>query len=145
MSKPSTRSPQSSESGHIGKTSESTLSFRPATLDDLPTLLAFEQGVIRAERPFNAIIRTPDLDENKAPVHYYDIKALIQRDSSLLLIGELTKELTDELIETDARKKKQAKAICCGYIDLRQSKPQHRHLQHGYIGFIYVALFRGYY
>lgn len=39
---------------------------RIATLKDLPTLLAFEQGVIEAERPFDPTIKAGN-------INYYDI------------------------------------------------------------------------
>ena len=35
---------------------------RKATLDDLPTLLLFEQGVIEAERPFDPTIKSGDIN-----------------------------------------------------------------------------------
>ena len=43
--------------------------IRAATLEDLPTLLTFEQGIISAERPYDSTLK-PD------PISYYDIGAV---------------------------------------------------------------------
>ena len=44
--------------------------IRAATLEDLPTLLTFEQGIISAERPYDSTLK-PD------PISYYDIGEMI--------------------------------------------------------------------
>jgi len=46
------------------------ISTRPARREDLPSLLEFEQGIIRYERPFNPTLK-PD------PISYYDVAAMI--------------------------------------------------------------------
>jgi GNAT superfamily N-acetyltransferase len=46
------------------------ITTRPATPADLPVLLAFEQGIIIAERPFDPTLK-PD------PISYYDIEGMI--------------------------------------------------------------------
>ena len=51
-------------------TNESIL-VRKATLYDMETLLRFEQGVIKAERPFDITLK-PD------PIHYYGIEDMIK-------------------------------------------------------------------
>lgn len=48
----------------------SDLSIRAACADDLPILLSFEQGIVRAERPYDHTLK-PD------PISYYDIAELI--------------------------------------------------------------------
>lgn len=58
-----------------------TITTRPATRADLPTLLAFEQGIIAAERPFDHTLK-PD------PVVYYDIGELIDRDDAIVVVAE---------------------------------------------------------
>jgi GNAT superfamily N-acetyltransferase len=55
-------------------------SIRKATLKDIPVLKDFEQGLIRDERPFDPTIR-PD------PVHYYDLKALIEDPNTCFLVA----------------------------------------------------------
>ncbi len=91
------------------------LNIRSARIDDIEQLKHFEQCVIEAERPFNQAIR----DEN---VRYYDLIKLIEEDSSLLLVAEIN-----------------GKLIASGYAQIRSSKPQFKHSQHGYLGFMYVA------
>ncbi|MFK8053937.1 MAG: GNAT family N-acetyltransferase [Woeseiaceae bacterium] len=96
------------------------MDLRPATHEDLPTLLKFEQGVVEEERPFNAAIKA-------ASVVYYDLPDLISNPRSLLLIAEHNGD-----------------AAGCGYVQLRESKAAFSHELHGYLGFMYVLRdFRG--
>ena len=96
------------------------IKYREATLHDLDSLLALEQGVIEAERPFNSAIKAVD-------AHYYDIPDLIENPNSQLLIAECEQRI-----------------IATGYIQFRLSKPSLQHDQHGYLGFMFVAPeFRG--
>ena len=95
------------------------LTFRPATLDDLPTLLTLEQAIIDAERPFNRQIKDSD-------VYYYDLPALINNDNSHLMVCE-QHESTQQQI------------VACGYVRLDPAKPAMRHQQQGYLGFMYVV------
>ena len=46
------------------------ITTRPATPADLPALLAFEQGIIAYERPYNPTLKP-------APISYYDIAAMV--------------------------------------------------------------------
>ena len=57
------------------------VSIRRATHEDLPVLRAFEQGLIRDERPFDPTIR-PD------PVHYYDLRELLENPEACILVAE---------------------------------------------------------
>ena len=60
-------------------TSEKTI-IREATLDDLPTLLEFEQALIAYERPL-----TPTIKEGK--ISYYNIEAYIQDPEICVLVA----------------------------------------------------------
>jgi ribosomal protein S18 acetylase RimI-like enzyme len=88
--------------------------IRKATLQDLETLLEFEQEVIAAERPFDSTLKP-------GHIHYYDIEKMITAGYIELLVAELDKEL-----------------IGCGYARIEDAKPYLQHLQHGYLGFMYV-------
>lgn len=88
--------------------------IRQASLDDLPTLLSFEQGVISAERPFDPTLKDGD-------IRYYDLEALIAAPHVELLVAELDSEL-----------------IGCGYARIETSEPFLQHSQHAYVGFMYV-------
>lgn len=88
--------------------------IRKAELEDLDTLLVFEQGVISAERPFDPTLKTD--------THYYDIEKMITADHIELLVAELDNEL-----------------IGSGYARIEDAKPYLQHTQHAYLGFMYVV------
>jgi len=92
------------------------INIRVATLEDLPVLLDFEQGVIAAERPFNPTIR-------EGYIQYYNIPGLITSDHIRLVVAE-----------------SDGKLIGCGYARI---EPADRHYlnyaQHAYLGFMYTA------
>ena len=98
----------------------STVLIRPAVLEDLETLLKFEQGVIEAERPLDPFLNSGDL-------YYYDIKEMITEEHTHLVVAVSENEL-----------------VGSGYIKVENSKQYHKNLLHGYIGFMYVKpSFRG--
>jgi len=87
---------------------------RAATREDLPTLLEFEQGIIKAERPYDPTL-SPD------PISYYDIGELI--DSEEAEVSVVTFE---------------DKIVASGYAKTRASKPYVYHDQHAFLGFMFV-------
>jgi ribosomal protein S18 acetylase RimI-like enzyme len=88
--------------------------IRPAQLNDLDALLAFEQGVIAAERPFD-----PTLKQD--PIHYYDIKKMIEATHIELLVA-----VSGDMI------------IGSGYARIETAKPFLNYVQYAYLGFMYV-------
>lgn len=88
--------------------------IRKATLNDLEKLLRFEQGVIKAERPFDVTLK-PD------PIHYYDIEEMIRASHIELVVAELN-----------------GKIVGSGYARLEDAKPYLQHAKHAYLGFMYV-------
>jgi GNAT superfamily N-acetyltransferase len=92
----------------------STIQIRPATIEDIPYLLLFEQGVIKAERPFDPTLKAD-------PIHYYDLEKLIDGPESILLVAEDEQRL-----------------IASGYADIRKSKDYYKHESFAYLGFMYV-------
>jgi GNAT superfamily N-acetyltransferase len=90
------------------------IELRKATFNDLEQLLIFEQGVIKAERPFDTTLK-PD------PVSYYDLHSMLTAPNVYLIVG-----LTDE------------KIIASGYARIEESKSYLKHSQHAYLGFMYV-------
>ena len=88
--------------------------IREATAADLPALLAFEQGVVEAERPYDSMIKA-------GSVHYYDIAKLIDQKNSLVLVAENS----DQLIAT-------------GHATVKNSADHLEHDQHAYLGLMYV-------
>jgi ribosomal protein S18 acetylase RimI-like enzyme len=94
--------------------------IRAATLDDLPVLLAFEQLIIEAERPYGDTIKI----ENAS---YYDLKEYIMSDKVSVCVAVINDEI-----------------IGSGYAKIVPSKPYHTHEQYSYCGFMYVKpKFRG--
>lgn len=89
--------------------------IRPADLSDLETLLAFEQAIIEAERPFDDTIR------DGAGVHYYDLEALIHSPDAEVVVAELGSEI-----------------IASGYAQIKASESYLKHDKHSYLGFMYV-------
>ena len=96
------------------------ISLRTANLTDLKTLLAFEQGVVEAERPLDSFLGTGEL-------YYYNIPELISSENIRFIVAVSNKEL-----------------IASGYLSIENSNHYHKNPKHGYIGFIYVKpSFRG--
>lgn len=91
-----------------------TLQIRQATLEDIPTLLDFEQGVIKAERPMNPTIQD-------GHINYYNLKSLISGDNSILLVAEIEGEL-----------------VASGYAKILPDRHYLKHQYQGYLGFMFV-------
>ena len=89
---------------------------RQANLDDLELLLAFEQAMIEAERPFDETIRSGD------DVRYYDLEGLISSAEAEVLVAELGSEI-----------------IGSGYARIEVSDAYLSHGKHSYLGFMYVV------
>jgi GNAT superfamily N-acetyltransferase len=92
------------------------ITIRTATLDDLDTLLGFEQGVITTERPFDPTLR-------EGEIHYYDIAAMIRANHVEVVVAELDNEI-----------------VGSGYARIEESKIYLKHPKHAYLGFMYVKL-----
>ena len=88
--------------------------LRSASLDDLPTLLKFEQGIVSAERPYDHTLK-PD------PISYYDVGALITDEDAEVVVAEID----GVLVGSGYAKKKRSRA----YV-----QPEY----HAFIGFLYV-------
>jgi GNAT superfamily N-acetyltransferase len=90
------------------------ITTREATLADMDVLLQFEQGVITAERPFDSTIKPH-------PTKYYDLDLMINAPYIHLVVAVLDGE-----------------PIGSGYARIQTSKLFLNHLQHCYLGFMYV-------
>ena len=62
------------------------IKIRTATLNDIDILLEFEQGVIKAERPF-------DVTLGADPITYYNLEELIVSDDASLVVAEIEGEI----------------------------------------------------
>jgi GNAT superfamily N-acetyltransferase len=96
------------------------ITIRKARTTDLETLLAFEQGIIAAERPFD-----PTLKEEK--IHYYDIEKMISASHIEVLVAEID-----------------SKVIGSGYARIAAAKPYLNHETYAYLGFMFTDVnYRG--
>ena len=89
--------------------------IRKATGKDLNALLVFEQGVIEAERLFDKTLK-----DN--PIHYYNLKEMMNDPNVHLVVAELNHEI-----------------IGSGYARIESAKPYLQHPKHAYLGFMYVC------
>ncbi|RYY95262.1 MAG: GNAT family N-acetyltransferase [Chitinophagaceae bacterium] len=90
------------------------ITVRTATAADLDTLFEFEQGVIRAERPFDPTLRA-------GHIHYYDLAALLDDAGADLVLAE-----------------RDGNVLGSGYARVVAAKPFNAHTHYAYLGFMYV-------
>ena len=89
-------------------------------MEDLDTLLQFEQGIVTAERPFDPTLKPGE-------IHYYDLKALILSPEAEVVVALAGEEI-----------------VGSGYAQIRPAKDYLRHSRFAYLGFMYVKpAFRG--
>jgi len=91
------------------------ITIRKASLPDLEHLLAFEQDLIKTERPFDPTVK-PD------PVNYYDLKAMLTDQRIEMVVAEVNNRI-----------------IASGYARIDESKPYLKHSHYAYLGFMYVV------
>ena len=90
------------------------LKLRSATLEDLDTLLSFEQGIVEAERPFDHTLKPGE-------IHYYDLAGLIERPDAEVIVAE-----------------KNGAPVGSGYVLKKPSDDFRVQDFHAHIGFLYV-------
>ncbi len=88
--------------------------IRLAILEDLPTLLEFEQGVIQAERPIDPTIKN-------GKISYYDISELITSDTSDVFVVKIDNKI-----------------VASGYAKIKGDRHYLKHDKIGYLGFMFV-------
>lgn len=87
---------------------------REATLNDVPILLEFEQGLINAERPMD-----PTLKDGR--ISYYNLAEFITQHDSALYVVEL-----------------EGSIIASGYAQIKSDRHYLKHEKQGYLGFMFV-------
>ena len=92
----------------------SDVHIRSAREADLQTLLQFEQGIIRAERPYDHMLK-PD------PISYYDVAELIRSADAEVAVAECDGQL-----------------VGSGYVKRKSSRHYLTPDWHAFIGFLYV-------
>jgi GNAT superfamily N-acetyltransferase len=93
---------------------KNTITIRKAKETDLEKLLEFEQGIIKAERPFD-----PTLKEGE--IHYYDIQKMISKPHIEIVVATIEDEI-----------------IGSGYARIEEAKPYLNHKSYAYLGFMYT-------
>jgi ribosomal protein S18 acetylase RimI-like enzyme len=89
--------------------------IRKATIDDLPLLLQFEQGIISAERPFDSTLRP-------GAISYYDLKGFITSADVQVLVAEINGEIAGS-----------------GYARIKNNPDTYYDFEkYAYLGFMYV-------
>lgn len=89
------------------------IKYRAATLNDIPTLLNFEQKLIAYERPFDSNL--------KDSCTYYDLNYLIESNAAQLIVGCVDNEI-----------------ITSGYAKIVEAQQYHKNPKYAYMGFMYV-------
>ena len=90
------------------------ISIRKVTIEDLPVLFEFEQGVLRAERPMDGTLKLKN-------TYYYDIPNLIDDSSVELVVAEINGVATG-----------------CGYARIKQARDCFQFDQFSYLGFMFT-------
>ena len=88
--------------------------IRKATIEDLPVLFEFEQGVLRAERPMDETLKLKN-------TYYYDIPNLIEDSSVELVIAEINGIIAG-----------------CGYARIKKARDCFQFGQFSYLGFMFT-------
>lgn len=90
------------------------IKLRSAQLDDLPTLLTFEQALIAYERPFTPLLKTD-------PISYYDIEGYIKALDVEVIVATVDNQL-----------------VGSGYAMIKTADPYKTPEKYAYLGFMYV-------
>ena len=94
--------------------------IRHATIDDLETLLSFEQGIIVAERPFDETLRL-------GKISYYDLREMILSNDVAVAVAVADNKL-----------------VGSGYAKIIEAKDYYTFEKYAYLGFMYTEIdFRG--
>ncbi len=88
--------------------------IRIATMNDMDTLLLFEQGVIAAERQYDSTLK-------RDPINYYDLRALIESPDAEVVVAEEAGEI-----------------IGSGYAHIKEAEVFLQHTHYAHLGFMYV-------
>ncbi len=91
------------------------IQFRSAVVSDLPTLLEFEQKIIKVERPFDVTLK-PD------PISYYDLKEMILSDQAEVFVATAGDQI-----------------VGSAYAKIKEALPYLNHENYAYLGFMYVV------
>ena len=92
----------------------SDIIIRDAEMSDLETLLRFEQNIVNSERPFDSTLRSGE-------IHYYPIRDMITDPQVKIIVVVFEGQI-----------------IGSGFARIEKALPYVAHLQHAWLGFMYV-------
>ena len=90
------------------------LIIRPATPNDLPSLLNFEQSLINSERPFDETMIAEEF-------HYYDLALLIEDPEAEVLVAEVDRV-----------------PVGSGHVRIKEGDHYNQFERFAFLGFMYV-------
>ncbi|KAB5486534.1 GNAT family N-acetyltransferase [Flagellimonas hadalis] len=90
------------------------IGIRQATKEDLPTLLQFEQEIVKVERPFDITIK-------EGHVSYYDLAQMVQDPEAHVVVAEID-----------------GKLVASGYAIPKKARHYLDHEWYAYLGFMYT-------
>ena len=90
------------------------ITIRKATIEDLPVLFEFEQGVLRTERPMDETLKLKN-------TYYYDIPNLIEDSSVEFVVAEINDIIAG-----------------CGYARIKKARDCFQFDQFSYLGFMFT-------
>lgn len=90
------------------------ITIRTAILKDLEILLEFEQGIIKAERPFDETLKL-------GKISYYDIKKMILEPETEVAVAKIN-----------------GKIVGSGYAKIIEAKQYYTFEKYAYLGFMFV-------
>ena len=88
--------------------------IRKANLEDLETLLEFEQGIISAERPFDQTLK-------EGKINYYDLEKMISASHIEIVVAILDNQIIGSV-----------------YARIEEAKPYLNHQIYAYLGFMFT-------
>ena len=96
------------------------IKYRTAKIEDLPTLLQFEQGIIEAERPMD-----PTLAQGS--ISYYNLEEMLSSNSCKIIVAICENGI-----------------VASGYAKIKEAKEYLNHTKYAYLGFMFTKLrYRG--
>ena len=90
------------------------ISIKKATISDLQTLLAFEQGIIFAEKPLDETLR-------QGQISYYNLQEMISEQDTEVAIAIIDNEI-----------------VGSGYAKIIQAKDYYDFQEYAYLGFMFT-------
>lgn len=96
------------------------IEIRPAEPNEIQTLLEFEKGIVKAERPLDSTLK-------EGEIHYYDLLELIESPNAEVLVAVVENEL-----------------VGSGYAKIVEAKSYQTFSEYVHLGFMYLEPeFRG--